>query len=999
MRSAYFIRWLALGLCLLLNLPRAATAELVRAKVSAKSGSIENAQIRIEYDLTKGTYDATDKTRGLLALRDARTQINDNSSDQPGYHRTATSRATDHGGRTLAIRCAAINRPGLLLELTIYPDQPYLVLAAGVENLNTNDIIVQKILPLTGAIIFPGDPNRTQLRTLDGFGGSGPTRVIASASRSSPNNLLLTYLANNQRRSLVMGGLTYHEFCKFATVDSNTGELARTNYLSAQFGKQAALAAYLDCGDESRSGSDTGPQLRLTHGQSQVWNAAGVDPRFTSLATNPHQIIFSADKLDARKAYALGWSWWDFDQQGRVQSIEAMSDYGQRHVLADKQILPARDNANPDANAPQERAALIPPEAYATGKMQIVVTKDQGSNAVISELWLWEGRELIAPADWLAGKPATTAVPPDESTGTMTAELKAADPVGKRVGAGRTYLGDEKFYVAFVTADPFTSLEQYGLAVRAAQQARPNPYDFPTTCGWYLGLFQRPEAGNDPARSHYLAATTTGLVDETQQAAESGFLNYSRMAVRVVPDKYETTPPLGTTQGGWWDDEHWGKYGHYAAPYETTEKYCQGVRARGGLPFTYFQCTMEDPTFRLTHTNLLLDHNLARGLDYSNPDTQTYMRQVYAPLRTNGIAGIMFDYADRFWNNLGAGGFADSFATAAGLYRNLFALAKAGLGTNSWIDERVLGEPYSDLTAGVVDSQRIWGDNNWITPAMISRAGLRWYKNRVLFSFDLDAKNILNGWRQPGFHGTDQDGLRMLLTMSYVAASRMLLSTSYRDLLPETLHDLERIFPYHTTPQSARPVDMLVCQGEPQVYDFAINPQWHQVTFFNNHDSPEPSELGINLSGEVAAGSLGLDATKEFYVYDFWNNHYAGRFKGDGRLTQTLRPGEARMLAIHQVESHPQFLSTSRHLMQGFVDLIKRPVWNAAKNELSGTSSVVGGDAYQLVLANNCFKPVSVAASIGTAKVKPLTGQDDLSIVTLSSSTNADIHWSVRYEK
>lgn len=983
--------WLTLSL-----LAGSVQAGQVNVTCTSNTAVMTNARLSISYDLAKGTYEAWDKRRGVPGLSAARSRVNNITSDRTDYQRTASCRDVADGGKLLAIRCTGAGQPTLLLEFTLQPDKPFFILNAGVENTGTQPLLVKEISPLTGAVAFPDDGQRTEVRTLDGFGGSGPTRVTSGASRISPNNLLLTFLADHQRRSLVMGGLTYHEFCKFASTGESSEELRRRD-LDGRLGGQAQLAAYLDCGMTTVDERGGRVQLRQLQGQPYVWSDAGVDPCFASVTFDYKEIVFDAQGLDPAKTYLLGWSWWDFDDNGRVESIVAVGADGQRHVLLEKQALPARHDSN---RPPHERAIAIPKEMYSNGHVRILFTNDKGrSNAVVSELWLWEGRGCVVPEDWAAGKPASVKLLPDVPGTKIATELKSADPVGKRVDPGKSYLGDEQFYVDFVTADPFTALEQYGLNVRSMQKAAPSIYDFPTSCGWYVGLFEWPQAHNYPERSKYLAATTKGLVEETQQAADSSFLKYSRMAVRVVPDKYEEMEPKGVTQGGWWDDDHWAKYGHYLKPYETTQKYCQGVRARGGLPFTYFQCIMEDREFRLTHTDLLLHKNINHGLDYSNPRTQEYMRKVYARLREGCMAGMMFDYADGFWRSLVSGGFEDPYATAGSVYRTLFALAKEGLGPISWIHERVLGDPYSDITAGVVDSQRTWGDNSQITPEMVSRSGLRWYKSRVLFSYDMDAKNLLHGWKRPGYAASDQDGRRMLLTMAYVAASRLLLSTSYRDMPPEVLFDLERTFPYHTAPQSARPVDMLVCKGWPKVYDFAVTPQWHQVTFFNNDDPSRELSLAVNLSGDMACGSLGLDASQDYYAYDFWNDCPAGQFKGTARLTQILRPGEARMLSIHQVEPNPQFLSTSRHLMQGYLDLPERPAWDASQGVLRGTSRVVGGETYKLVLACNGFKPVSATADDAVVKIKPLPGSAGLVQLTVASPHNADIHWTMRFER
>ena len=76
--------------------------------------------------------------------------------------------------------------------------------------------------------------------------------------------------------------------------------------------------------------------------------------------------------------------------------------------------------------------------------------------------------------------------------------------------------------------------------------------------------------------------------------------------------------------------------------------------------------------------------------------------------------------------------------------------------------------------------------------------------------------------------------LRMLLTMCYVTSGRLLLGTPFQHMTPEIVSALTRVFPFHSAPQSARPVDAFVHAGPfPQIYDFAVSPDWHQVTLLN----------------------------------------------------------------------------------------------------------------------------------------------------------------------
>ena len=87
---------------------------------------------------------------------------------------------------------------------------------------------------------------------------------------------------------------------------------------------------------------------------------------------------------------------------------------------------------------------------------------------------------------------------------------------------------------------------------------------------------------------------TVGAVAEMEEIRKSGFLKYSRAAVRLVPDCYSKN-----NQQGCWDDKHFQMHGStnlgqfeggtYKAPYETSEKWGKAITERGGIPLTYCQ--------------------------------------------------------------------------------------------------------------------------------------------------------------------------------------------------------------------------------------------------------------------------------------------------------------------------------------------------------------------------------------------------------------------------
>jgi hypothetical protein len=902
-------------------------ADGVTFRQSETVATLENALVRVDFDLAAGTYRAIDRRDGSRGFRDACVQVEGWASTQKGTACRASSRPVSDSlgtGRTLAVECANPNQPTLLLEISLYDGKSFLAIRTGTVNTTAQPLRIKEFFPLTAARAFPEAGEIGHAKTINGEGGGRDTTVQSGPARSSSNNVLMTFQNDGRRRSVVLGGLTYHDWMKWAavwpTVSAPSDNAVRFRELKSRITQAGGrLAAYLDCGTEPKASAASAPRLQVLRGHPYDFASVFAAPCYNTVLFDDKQVEIAADGLDPKKHYALGFSWWDYSSDGRVESVSVISSDGaSKTTLVEKATLPAY--AQVREQLPAEKTFEVPAAAYVSGKMKVLFSFDgaqrPGSNAVVSEVWLIEGPPGLVKK--IAAPPSAGTVP-KETEKEVYLHLKAMDPVGRRVDPGERYLPEDRFYVDFASDDPFQAAEQYGLAVRAAQRAAPNPYTFPTICSWYAGVTFEPAAQNHPEKSRYGIATTAGQVKEMDFIRTTGFLDYSTIALRLVPDNYTPNNPQG-----WWDDRHWQEQGFYTPPYETSTKWGQAIQQRGGLAITYFQSDRVSADFRKEHGDLVLP---GRGaLDYTKPEVQRYMQGVYAALRGN-VAGMMFDYCDELWCfSLSQGGFFDDRATAASVYRRVFRLAKEGLGPQSWIHERPVDNPGSDAAVGLIDSQRTSGDTASISPRLIARSGLRWYKNRVLFAYDMDSKSLLNAWKETAPNASDEDGRRMTLTMSYVTASRLLLANSFRDLPPEAIRDLERTVPYHAAPQSARPLDAFVADGPPRVYDFPISADWHQLTLLNT-DGRREAAVRVPLSGEPAAGAIGLDPKAEYYVYDFWNDAFRGRLSGDQAIVQTLRPGEARMLSIHRAEAHPQFLSTNRHLMQGYVDLVGVPQW------------------------------------------------------------------------
>lgn len=930
-------------------------------RASEVATPLQNAGARLDFNLQTGCYSLAMPPTSAVAVGGAHATIEGWASSDPVYQRRIIERTE----RRLLVECVGAGVPTLLLEFTLHP--AFVELRAGLKNTTTAPVRVKTIRPLTDGILFSGAA-WTDVRTLDAPSGANQPQVTPAAARSSPNNLLLTLKQAGVRRSLVMGALKTEDFTKWAQTSASPATADRPGL---------HVVGYLDCGNAASAAS----RFKIIRGRPFVW--AGAEGPAGSVLFDEKAVELKIERLDPLRRYALGFSWWDQDANGRVESVVASG----RPLIA-KRPLPRQA---------ERLCVALPAEAYRDGKLDIAFTNDgQAPNAVVSEIWLWQ----MAP---------DAPLPAKLDDGPMTAALEAYDPIGRLIDPGETYLPADSFYVDVGTADPFDALERYGRALREATGANPNPYDFPTVCAWYAGVWHSPEAQGNPAKSTYQINTSAGMVGEAEAINKSGFLDYSRAAVRLVPDSYTEYNPQG-----WWDDLHWQRHGYYTRPYETSAKLGAGMHANGCLAFTYIQPMIQPPNFkhllsrdfREAHPGWLLNQRLDTfyNLDYSLPAVRDYMRSKFGALRGN-LDGLMVDYADQLWlallygrspdprlgrstyENIPAGDRpapalpSDPKLTATGFYRTFFSLLRQGLGPNARIHERAMEQPNNDLTLGIVDSQRTALDTDRISPDLVSRSGLRWYKNRCVLAYDMDSKELTQAWRIPGWTGSDQDGRRMLLTMAYVAASRLLLANSFRDLSQEVLHDLARTFPYPTESRSARPVDAFSHPGWPRVYDFAVTPTWHQVTLFNNTLPTREEMIAVPLAGDPADGTLGLDPGHDYYVYDFWNESFVGRLKGTATLCQTLRPGEARMLSIRRVEPHPQVLSTNRHLMQGHLDL-SDVVWNG--NHLSGKAKVVGGEPFRIVIALNGARARNVAMSTD--------GQ--LGVMTLRRPHNETVEWT-----
>lgn len=145
------------------------------------------------------------------------------------------------------------------------------------------------------------------------------------------------------------------------------------------------LAAYVDCGPSRMAGGPKGT-LRQLRGQFFAWPAALQYGAPGTVAFDNTEVVYEASGLSAGDEYVLGFTWWDFDQQKRLQSVR----FGTGAADGWTTVLPAA----PAESWYQDKATWsqyflpVPAEYVKAGRFAISFHNDGAVNVVVSEVWL-----------------------------------------------------------------------------------------------------------------------------------------------------------------------------------------------------------------------------------------------------------------------------------------------------------------------------------------------------------------------------------------------------------------------------------------------------------------------------------------------------------------------------------------------------------------------------------------------------------------------------------
>jgi hypothetical protein len=310
------------------------------------------------------------------------------------------------------------------------------------------------------------------------------------------------------------------------------------------------------------------------------------------------------------------------------------------------------------------------------------------------------------------------------------------------------------------------------------------------------------------------------------------------------------------------------------------------------------------------------------ALDITHPGAAEWLRKLFATVAEDwGYDFIKIDFVE--WSLLAAERYHDPSQTKAAVYRRGAEIMRQAIGPKRHLLECGPG----NVSVGLIDSMRIELDQPPVTwqqyflhPASTAPAAAKryYFHNRTWIN---DADHVVLANLTP----TQAQAAATIVSLS---GGNMIAGDRLQDLDAVRLEILKKAFPSLGT--AARPVDLFE-SDRPEV--FALNVkrnfgEWLVLGLFNG-DLQLPKEKAIALE------RLGLDGTKAYVAFNFWEQKFHGELHGS--LSVKLPPASVLLLAIHEKRNVPHVISTDRHVSQGGIEL-EDVTWDAATGTLRGVS-------------------------------------------------------------
>jgi hypothetical protein len=368
-------------------------------------------------------------------------------------------------------------------------------------------------------------------------------------------------------------------------------------------------------------------------------------------------------------------------------------------------------------------------------------------------------------------------------------------------------------------------------------------------------------------------------------------------------------------------------------------------------------------------------------IDPSTPESQQYLKELFTRLagwgydyfKIDGQPIVVREYRNK--KNFMKRGADDSDE----LYRDTLKNIREAIGPRRYL-LGCWGVPLEGI--GLMNGSRIGADvlPNWDGFKYAMRATMQYYfLHNVAWYTDPDVFIV----RSP----LPLEQARAWATLQGLTGQAALMSDRMVDLSPERVALIKRVYPA----VDIRPLDLFSADRNKRIWDLKINHlgrQYDVVGLFNFDETK-------SIASYVSWKDLGLPEDRAVHVFDFWRAEYLGAWEKG--ISLDLLPASTRVLSLVPATDQIQLVSTSRHITQGWVDLISQR-FDPSRHTYSGRSRVIRNDPYRLWFAFPPGKQFAIrSATAGGLPVRIMNHQG-WGEVEITSPRTAEVNWQVVFE-
>lgn len=373
-------------------------------------------------------------------------------------------------------------------------------------------------------------------------------------------------------------------------------------------------------------------------------------------------------------------------------------------------------------------------------------------------------------------------------------------------------------------------------------------------------------------------------------------------------------------------------------------------------------------------------------VDPSNPETQRYMKDLFAKLSAWGYEYFKIDgqpvVVGEYRTKKAA--MKNPSDDANSLYRQTLDSIRSAIGPDRYL-LGCWGMPVEGM--GIMNGSRTGGDivlgweNGFMTAVRATMQN--YYLHNVAWYADPDVMLL----RSP----LTLDQARAWATLQGLTGQAVLSSDRMMDLSEERVELLRRVYPA----VDIRPLDLFPSDRNKRIWDLKIKhlERSYDVVGLFNFAEGKPERINLNWK------DLGLPLNAPVHVFDFWNKEYLGAWENG--ISVDVAPTSTRVLTLLASNDKIQLISTNRHITQGWVDLVSLN-HNTSTNSFTGKSNVVKSDPYELRFVfprgkNFKVKSATARGPGGTLPMK-ISNHQGWATVQMTSRRTGQVSWSVIFE-